>query len=336
MSVLTVCPRCGRQYDLSPRFCGTCGARLFDLSVVEPVYDAGAPVAEVAEPGIALAPGQANEFEPTDDGAVHETAMSDSAPVARPSADAHLAPTEAMPPVMIAAAPVTPPPPALSGRQQTSPPPAPRASDRGMMIALGGAACLILILLGVALYVGGVFSGSSKSANTLTAPAVPASATSEPATTLPPASPQATTPAATTSTAATPTASTPAPPSPPGPSQVIRMHLDDLGSGNYAGAFGLMSASYRSRNPSWTSERSAADPAINIVTIDSPQYGSGGANVSVDFFGRDRTPTPGSDTKCREFQGTVHLVRQSGSWRYDPSGNSLNASVADGNSNCPS
>ncbi len=97
-----------------------------------------------------------------------------------------------------------------------------------------------------------------------------------------------------------------------------------------------MASAYRSQNPSWPSERSAADPGINIISIGSPQYGSGGADVPVDFLARDSNRTPGSDTQCREFQGTVHLVKQGGSWRYDPSGDNLSATVSNGNSNCPS
>ena len=114
------------------------------------------------------------------------------------------------------------------------------------------------------------------------------------------------------------------------------MHLQDLGAGNYSAAFGLMTAAYRSRNPSWLTGRAAADPGINILSIGSPRYTSGGANVPVNFYARDRHPTPGSDTQCREFQGTVHLIRQAGSWRYDPMGNSLSDTVYSDNSNCPS
>lgn len=51
--------------------------------------------------------------------------------------------------------------------------------------------------------------------------------------------------------------------------------------------------------------------------------------MPVDFYARDRTPTAVSDdTRCREFQRTVHLVREGGGWCHDPSGNSLSASVA--------
>jgi hypothetical protein len=200
-----------------------------------------------------------------------------------------------------------------------------------MMIALAGAACLILIVLGVALYVGGVFNstdgGNAPNATPASQPVTPGTISGSST----PAAPAATPPLTTSTSAAASTA-----PSPPGPAHVIRTHLLDLGSGNYSGAFKLMTSAYRSQNPSWPSERSAADPGINILSIGSPQYTMSGADVPIDFFARDRNSTPGSDTQCREFKGTVHLVQQGGSWRYDPSGNSLSASVSNGNSNCPS
>jgi hypothetical protein len=207
-----------------------------------------------------------------------------------------------------------------------------------MFWALSAAAVLILVGLGVALYVGGVFKGSGRGKASSTTPVLNAAARhvrsgsstpSAPATTSP--APAATSPATTSAPA-----SSPAAPSSPGPAQVITTHLQDLNSGNYPGAFNLMSATYRSQNPSWPSDRSAADPAINIISVGSPQYGSGSAALPIDFFARDRHPTPGSDTQCREFQGTVHLVKQGSSWRYDPSGDSLSATVSNGNSNCPS
>jgi hypothetical protein len=98
-----------------------------------------------------------------------------------------------------------------------------------------------------------------------------------------------------------------------------------------------MSSTYRSLNPSWPSDRSSADAGIHIISIGSPQYVSGGANVPVDFYAKDRNPTPGSDTQCRQFQGTAYLIKQAGSWRYDPGGNGLSATVMpSSDSYCPS
>ena len=97
-----------------------------------------------------------------------------------------------------------------------------------------------------------------------------------------------------------------------------------------------MAASYQAQNPGWVQERTAADPGIVVISVGTPQPGSGTAQVPVDFFARDTNPTSGSDTKCREFQGTAELVEQNGAWRYDPSGNQLNATVVSAsNPNCP-
>jgi S1-C subfamily serine protease len=121
-----------------------------------------------------------------------------------------------------------------------------------------------------------------------------------------------------------------------GPADVLQEHLSDLGSGQYQAAFELMSSAYQAQNPGWVQDRNTADPSVNIISIGAPQYGSATAHVPVDFYARDANPTPGSDTKCREFSGTAALVQEDGSWRYDPATNQLTATVqADNNPNCP-
>ena len=121
-----------------------------------------------------------------------------------------------------------------------------------------------------------------------------------------------------------------------GPAATLRVHLQDLGSGQYQAAFNLMSRSYQAQNPSWVQARSAADPGVSVISIGTPQYGSGTAQVPVDFYARDRNPTSGSDTRCREFQGTASMVSEGSGWRYDPSGNRLTATPASSsNPNCP-
>jgi hypothetical protein len=203
------------------------------------------------------------------------------------------------------------------------PPPVGRPkSDRGALIALVVAACLVLVVLGVALYVSGVFNSTSSSQPSTPAPA--------------PTVPQVTNPTPTTP-AQQPTTPAPQPNAAQTPASALRSHLNDLESGDYQAAFRLMSAGYRSQNPSWPSDRAAADPGINIILVGAPQYGSAGAQVPVDFYARDRNPTQGSDTQCREFQGTASMLRESGAWRYDPSGNSLTGTVVPSSDpNCPS
>jgi serine protease Do len=123
---------------------------------------------------------------------------------------------------------------------------------------------------------------------------------------------------------------------PQDPASTLQSHLEDLGSGQYQAAFALMTSSYQARNPNWVSARAAADPQINIISVGTPQYGSGTAQVPVDFYARDTNPTSGSDTKCREFQGTAELVQQNGAWFYNPDGDQLTATVdPDSNPNCP-
>ena len=303
---MTECPGCGQRYEGAPRFCGSCGMQLTDDQIdqsTETMTTTGAP--ESPDPATVQLAAADSVTQPLPLGRL----WSPGEPLAEPH---H---------------PTVPSPPVTAPRSPDLPL-QPKRSDQGIMIALAGAACLILIVLGVALYVGGVFNGVAGANQSSPAPTNRAALTANPGSTAP----------AVPAVTATPTVSAPAPapsPSPPGPANVFREHLQDLGSGQYARAFRLMTAAYRSQNPSWPTDRSAADPGTHIITIGSPRYSSGGADVPVEFYARDRHPTPGSDTQCREFQGTVHLVRQHGSWRYDPTGNSLRATVYN-SSNCPS
>jgi hypothetical protein len=130
-----------------------------------------------------------------------------------------------------------------------------------------------------------------------------------------------------------PAASPPAPPPPPSPAgggstgpkgpansptRVLRRHFQRLASGDYDGAFALMSSSYQARNPGWTNQPSMAQPYINVVEIGPSTVGTGTADVHIKFYARDRNDTEASDTLCRRFEGNAHLVKESGEWRYDP------------------
>jgi hypothetical protein len=120
----------------------------------------------------------------------------------------------------------------------------------------------------------------------------------------------------------TPSPSTPRP-SPP--VRTVESHLKRLGSGDYEGAFALMSEAYRSANPRWILNREVADPEIHISDLGRAQFSRGSARVFVEFYARDRHPTKGSDTKCRLFSGFVGLIEHGGSWRYEPAHNSLSS-----------
>jgi hypothetical protein len=121
-----------------------------------------------------------------------------------------------------------------------------------------------------------------------------------------------------------------------GPDATLRLHLEDLGSGQYQAAFRLMSASYQAQNPSWVRDRSAAEPAINVISIGAPPRGSGAAQVPADFYARDRTAASGSDTLCRHFHGTALMVSEGGAWSYNPNGSHLTATVvSSGDPSCP-
>jgi hypothetical protein len=180
-------------------------------------------------------------------------------------------------------------------------------------------AVIALVLIGAALYVGGVFGSSGKSRSA--ASTTPTSSTASfPATTPTPTAP-------TTSTA---------PQSSPGPAMTLRTYFQELGSGQARAAFAIMSAAYKEKNPSWVSEREEAGPQINLISVGTASYFSGGSSVPVEFYARDKFPSRGSDTKCRGFSGTITMVHRGSEWRYEPGASHLKATVTEpSNPACP-
>jgi hypothetical protein len=135
---------------------------------------------------------------------------------------------------------------------------------------------------------------------------------------------------------ATPVPSSPQNAAASDPSATLQTYFQDLGSGQYQAAFNLMSSGYQAQNPGWVAARAAAAPGITIIMVGQATVSAGSAEVPVDCYARDSNPTSGSDTNCREFQGTASMIQENGAWRYDPAGNQLSASVVPGtNPNCP-
>ncbi len=124
-----------------------------------------------------------------------------------------------------------------------------------------------------------------------------------------------------------PAATTP-PLNPNIPSRVARRHFQRINSGDYQGAFELMSTAYRNANPNWSDQPAAAQPYLNVTKIGPTQFdGNGVAYVAITFYGHDRNPTASSDTRCRRFTGEVRTIDEGGTWRYDPGGNHLTPTV---------
>jgi hypothetical protein len=107
------------------------------------------------------------------------------------------------------------------------------------------------------------------------------------------------------------------------PATVIREHFTRLNDGDYAGAFALMSPHYRAEYPRWPANRATGDPTIDVTDVGSPDISGDEARVPMTFYARDRHEAKHSDTKCRRFDGTVHLRLIHGHWRYDPDKNDL-------------
>jgi hypothetical protein len=102
------------------------------------------------------------------------------------------------------------------------------------------------------------------------------------------------------------------------PGGALRRHFQQLSNGNYTAAFHLMSSRYRSANPNWLDQPSAAQPYIHVASVGKARFvGPGVARVYVKFYGHDRYATDRSDTACRRFEGEARMVKENGRWRYD-------------------
>src|SRR5207248_1498293 len=103
-------------------------------------------------------------------------------------------------------------------------------------------------------------------------------------------------------------------------------------------AWAMETSSEQAQEPSFLSDKKAAQPMINVVSIGSASSSSGSADVPISFYAQDRYPSPGSDTTCRHFQMTAQMVQNgNGSWSYDgPVAGTTQSTTEPGNSNCHS
>lgn len=202
-------------------------------------------------------------------------------------------------------------------------------SDRGVIAIVAAAAVLVIILIGVALYVGGVFSSTGTSSATITRAASAATAASG-------TTPSYTAPQSPPTTATPTTTTTPQRSSASGPATTMRTYLTELGSGNEAAAYRMMGPAYREKNPSWVGDREQGQPQVKILSIGSATYRAGEARVPVDFYAWDKNRAHESDTQCREFSGIATLIAHGGEWQYEPLTSGLSASErSESDPNCP-
>ncbi|HTD08349.1 MAG TPA: hypothetical protein VK680_05620 [Solirubrobacteraceae bacterium] len=83
-------------------------------------------------------------------------------------------------------------------------------------------------------------------------------------------------------------------------------------------------------------EREEAHPQIKLISIGTANYFAGAAAVPVEFYGRDKFPSHGSDTQCRLFNGAITMVHVGSQWQYEPAASHLVAVVVPpGSANCP-
>jgi serine/threonine-protein kinase len=122
------------------------------------------------------------------------------------------------------------------------------------------------------------------------------------------------------------------------PGASLQAYWTLINTGHYRKAWAMETSTEQSQEPSFLTDKKAAQPMINVVSIGSASSSTGSADVPISFYAQDRYPSPGSDTTCRWFQMTAHMVQNgNGSWSYDgPVAGTAQATVEPGSSNCHS
>lgn len=121
-----------------------------------------------------------------------------------------------------------------------------------------------------------------------------------------------------------------------GPDDALRHYWQLMANGSYQRAYNMESARLQGDYSSFVNDKQTAQPMINVVSIGSPSSASGDADVPIQFYAQDRFPSNGSDTTCRYFDMTAHMVQNSdGSWSYDgPVSGTDNVTAMPGSPDC--
>ncbi len=111
-----------------------------------------------------------------------------------------------------------------------------------------------------------------------------------------------------------------------------------VNTGHYRRAFALETPNEQSNEPSFVSDKKAAQPMVNVVSVGPASASSGTAEVPISFYAQDRYASPGSDTICRYFQMTADMVQMGGgTWLYDgPVSGTAQVTEEPGSSSCHS
>ncbi len=235
---------------------------------------------------------------------------------------------------------------AASPSQPAEPPPPPVAEAQRR--PRGSSLWIALIVLALAF--GGVagalmITKKNPKSTTITQAAAPLTTTSS--------TPTSTTSSSTTTSTSSPSevappSSTPgaAPPSggsPPSqdmtaPDGALRHYWTLVDQGQYATAFHMETPHQQGQESAFVSDKTTAQPMINVQSIGTPSSSSGDAGVPIKLWAQDRNPSPGSDTSCRFFDMTAHMIQNGdGSWSYDgPVPGTPNVTAEPGNPNCHS
>jgi len=106
-----------------------------------------------------------------------------------------------------------------------------------------------------------------------------------------------------------------------GPENALRKHWTAIGAGDFATAYAGFSSRYRNGREfeDWSRGVRGFSPDVEIVEIEQIARLRDRARVRLIFATRDRGER-GNASRCHIFRGRVGVVREHGTWLYDPPG----------------
>jgi hypothetical protein len=106
-----------------------------------------------------------------------------------------------------------------------------------------------------------------------------------------------------------------------GPEHALRDHWEAIAAGDFATAYDRFSSTYRRSHdfPAWSRGLRGYRPDVEVVEIEQIAKVRDHARVRLVVATRDRGKR-GDASRCHIFRGRVNVVREHGTWLYDPPG----------------
>lgn len=118
----------------------------------------------------------------------------------------------------------------------------------------------------------------------------------------------------------------------------LQQYWQVVNEGHYGQAWAMETPHEQAQEPAFVSDKKAARPMINVASIGQASTSGTQADVPIAFYAQDRYPSPGSDTTCRYFRMTAHMVEiDVDDWAYDgPVSGTAQVTEEPGSPNCHS